>query len=321
MLKIQPNILVIGALGQVGSELTSTLRDLYGVDNVIASDITKAGLHVLEGPFECLDCTDAAGLFEIVSKHKINVIYHLAALLSATAEAKPKAAWHLNVTGLQTVLEIARVTNCQVFVPSSIAAFGITTPPDKTPQLTIQRPNTIYGISKVTAELLCDYYVQRYNLDIRGLRYPGLISTDAPPGGGTTDYAIDLLRAAATGATYTSPLKANTFLDMMYMPDAIQATLKLMHTDPAKLKHSNAYNITAFSLSPAKLAETVRQYKPKFKLRTLVNPQLQAIADSWPNSLDDSAAQQDWGWQASFDIEAMTKDALTTFATQDNLAA
>ncbi len=257
--------------------------------------------------------------FELVSKYNIRVIYHLAALLSVTTEANPRAAWNLNITGLQNVLEVIRVTGCQLFVPSSIAAFGPDTPHHKTPQVTVQRPHTLYGITKITGELLCDYYAARYDLDIRGLRYPGLISVTAPPGGGTTDYAVELLRVAASGH-YTAPLKAETLLDMMYMPDAIRATLELMHADQQALNHRNAYNITAFSLSPSSLAQAVKRCYPDFELQCDPNPQLQAIADGWPDSLDDSEARRDWGWQPEFDLNRMTEHALEQFAQQKSSA-
>lgn len=317
MLKKHETILVIGASGQVGSELTTALRRLYGKEQVVAADVRRVNTSPVEGTFEHLDCTDAVRLFEIVSKYKIRVIYHLAALLSVTAEANPRAAWELNINGLQTVLEVVRVSGCQLFVPSSIAAFGADTPQDKTPQVTVQRPTTLYGITKVAGELLCDYYVARYNLDVRGLRYPGLISVAAPPGGGTTDYAVELLRAASQGH-YSAPLKADTMLDMMYMPDAVRATLELMHADPHCLRHRNAYNVTAFSLSPASLATAVKQHYPAFELRCEPNPNLQAIADGWPNSLDDSEARKEWGWQPAFDLNQMTEHALEQFAQQSS---
>lgn len=298
----------------MGTELTAALRDRYGTERVVAADINCAGSASPPGPFVRLDCTDVPDLFEVVSAYNIKVIYHLAALLSATAEVMPRAAWQLNVTGLQNVLEVARVTTCQVFVPSSIAAFGPDTPRDATPQTTVQRPTTLYGVTKVTGELLCDYYAHRHGLDVRGLRFPGLISTTAPPGGGTTDFATQLLRAAARGDPYTAPLAADTTLDMMYMPDAVKATLELMHADPGRLRHRNAYNVTAFSLSPASLAASVRKLRPDFRLNCAPDPKLQAIADSWPNSLDDSAARNDWGWQPDFSLDRMTEHALNLFA-------
>ena len=245
-------LLITGALGQIGSELTVFLRNKYGKENVIASDIKKIKPEMLSQiePFEYLDCLDAQTIHTIMKKYQIDTILHLAAILSASGENHPQLAWKINVDGLRIILEIAREYKCAVFVPSSIAAFGPTTPKENTPQETIQRPNTIYGISKVAGELLCDYYYEKYGVDTRGARFPGIISHVTLPGGGTTDYAVDIFYQALLNHQYTCFLKKNTYLDMMYMPDALKAVFNIMNADPSRLKHRNAYNITAFSFSP-----------------------------------------------------------------------
>lgn len=309
-------VLVIGALGQVGSELLPALQLEHGADCVIASDVRRPS-KPLEVPFELLDCTDTPQLHELVLRYKVKVIYHLAALLSANAERQPRAAWRLNMDGLTGVLEVARLHGCQLFVPSSIAAFGPTTPRDQTPQQTIQRPNTMYGLTKVSGELLCDYYAQRYGMDVRGLRYPGLISSSAPPGGGTTDYAVDIFHAALEHDQYTCFLEAQTFLPMMYMPDAIRATLELMRADPAGLRNANAYNVQAMSFSPAQLASAIQSHLPSFKMQYQVDSVRQGIAESWPHSMDDSAARDEWGWQPHYDLAGMTSEMLERLRPQN----
>jgi nucleoside-diphosphate-sugar epimerase len=311
-------ILVTGAAGQIGSELVAALRQKHGAASVIATDIripsgTRA---VASGPFEPLDCTDPNQVQDAVRRHGITAIYHLAALLSAVAEEKPQAAWSLNIGGLYTVLETARQNRCAVFFPSSIGAFGPTTPRDRTPQDTLQRPITMYGITKVTGEMLGDYYARRFGVDVRGLRFPGLISHVAPPGGGTTDYAVEIFYSAIRYRHYTCFLDADTTLDMMYMPDAIRAVLELMDADPAKLTHRNAFNITAMNFSPAQLAEAIRQHIPDFHIEYEVDPARQAIADSWPRAVDDGAARREWGWAPRYDLAAMTKDMLATLSTR-----
>lgn len=311
-------ILVSGALGQVGSELVPALREVFGNDNVIATDVR--GLpedHPVRcGPFEQADCTDGVRLQELVEHYKVDTLYHLAAILSAKAEAQPELAWQVNMDGLYQVLEVARATQCRVFVPSSIAAFGPSTPHDPTPQDTIQRPNTLYGLTKVAGELLCDYYLGRFGLDVRGLRYPGLISHTVPPGGGTTDYAVEIFWAALRHGSYTCVLGPDTRLPMMYMPDAIRATLELMQADPARLIHRNAFNIAAFNFTPAELVQEIQKHLPHFTTEYIVDPLRQAIADSWPHTLDDSAAQQEWGWKPRFSLEAMTRDMLKQLSTK-----
>ncbi|MBN1327161.1 MAG: L-threonine 3-dehydrogenase [Candidatus Cloacimonetes bacterium] len=305
-------ILVTGAVGQIGSELTILLRDLYGNDNVVAGGRKTRPSEKLmnSGPFEIVDCTDGNRVAEVVKKHKIDAIYHLAAILSAVAEAKPNVAWDVNINGLYNVLEVAREFDCAVFTPSSIGAFGPTTPPDNTPQDTIQRPNTMYGVTKVAGELLCDYYYKRFKVDTRGLRYPGIISNETLPGGGTTDYAVDIYYEAIRQKKYTCFLKAGTFLDMMYMPDALKSAVDLMEADPSRLIHRNAFNVTSMSFDPEMIAAEIRKHIPEFVMDYDVDPVRQEIASSWPNNMDDSAARQEWGWSPEFDLEKMTVDML-----------
>lgn len=305
-------ILVTGALGQIGSELVPALRARYGRDRVIASDIRMmpAGDQAQQGPYEHADCTQPHQILEVVRRHDIGRIYHMAALLSAVAEEKPQVAWTINMSGLYNVLEVARQYDCAVFFPSSIGAFGPSTPRDQTPQDTIQRPTTMYGVSKVSGELLCDYYALRFGIDTRGVRLPGLISYVAPPGGGTTDYAVDIFYHALRYSRYTCFLRPDTCLDMMYMPDAIRAMIEVMEADPARLVHRNAFNITATSFTPEVLAGAIRKHLPGFAIDYEVDPVRQAIADSWPRSLDDSAARSEWDWAPAFDLPAMTEDML-----------
>ena len=305
-------ILVTGAVGQIGSELTMSLREKYGNDNVVAGGRkTKPSKKLLNsGPFEVVDCVDAKALTKVVKKHDIDTIYHLAAILSAVAEANPVLAWNVNINGLYNVLEVAREFNCAVFTPSSIGAFGPTTPLDNTPQDTIQRPNTMYGVTKVSGELLCDYYFKRFGVDTRGVRYPGIISNETLPGGGTTDYAVEIYYEAIKHEKYTCNLPAGSFLDMMYMPDAIKAGIDLMEADPSKLKHRNAFNVTAMSFDPEIIAESIRKYIPEFTMDYDVDPVKKAIAETWPNSMNDSAAREEWGWEPEYDLEAMTKDMI-----------
>jgi nucleoside-diphosphate-sugar epimerase len=305
-------ILVIGAVGQIGSELTMALRKRYGNDDVIAAGHkTKAGKKLLEsGPFVYLDCRKYKDIEKSVKKYRVDTIFHLPAILSAAAEVNPKLAWDVNVNGLYNVLEIARDYGCALFAPSSIGVFGLTTPLDNTPQDTIQRPNTMYGVTKVTGELLCDYYYQRYRVDTRSLRYPGLISYETLPGGGTTDYAVEIFYAAIKEKKYTCFLKEGTYLDMMYMPDAINSAIKLMEADPEKLKHRNAFNVTAMSFAPEHLYAEIKKIIPEFTMDYQVDPVRQAIAESWPNYMDDSVAREEWGWEPEYDLSAMTKDML-----------
>ena len=305
-------ILITGALGQLGSEIATTLRERYGNDAVVLSDIRESGNRELieSGPFMKMDVRDGAALADAVRRFRVDTIFHLAALLSATAENDPQEAWGLNMGGLLTVLETAREEGCAVFTPSSIGAFGPNTPKEWTPQDTLQRPRTMYGVTKVSGELLCDYYYLKYGVDTRGVRYPGLISNVTPPGGGTTDYAVDIYYAAVETGHYTCFLQADTYLDMMYMPDAVRAAVQLMEADPAALRHRNAFNVTAMSFSPEEQAAYIRRYIPDFEIDYRVDPVRQAIANSWPNSLEDYAARVEWGWSPQYDLDAMTRDML-----------
>jgi len=305
-------ILVTGAVGQIGSELTMVLRDKYGNDNVIATGHkSKPGEKLLNsGPFQFINCSDIKTVDEVVKKYDVNTIYHLAALLSAVAEENPQLAWDVNINGLYNVLEVAREHNCAVFTPSSIGTFGPGTPLDKTPQDTIQRPNTMYGVTKMAGELLCDYYYKRFGVDTRGLRYPGIISYETRPGGGTTDYAVEIFYEAIKNKKYTCFLKKGTYLDMMYMPDAINSAMNLMEVDPAKLKHRNAFNVTAMSFDPEGIANEIKKIIPDFKIDYKVDPARQDIAESWPNNMDDSAAREEWGWKPEYNLETMTKDMI-----------
>ena len=301
-------IMVTGALGQIGSELVEKLRHTYGVDNVLATDIRKIDQH--EGPFEVLDVTDGKRMHALANDFGADTMIHMAALLSATAEKNPVFAWNLNMGGLMNALEVARELDMQFFTPSSIGAFGPSTPKDNTPQDTLQRPTTMYGVNKVAGELLCDYYHTRFNLDTRGVRFPGLISYVTPPGGGTTDYAVDIYYKAILEGRYTSYIAENTYMDMMYMPDALQAIVDLMEADPTKLVHRNAFNISAMSFEPSQIAAEIKKHIPTFTMAYEVDPVRQAIANSWPNSIDSSAAIEEWGFKASYDLERMTIDML-----------
>lgn len=305
-------ILVTGAVGQIGSELTLALRQKYGNDNVIAAGHkTKPSEKLLNsGPFELINCTDINTIEAVVKKHNIDTVYHLAALLSAVAEANPQLAWDVNMNGLYNTLEVAREYKCALFTPSSIGAFGPSTPLDNTPQDTTQRPNTIYGVTKVAGELLCDYYYKRFGVDTRGVRYPGIISYETLPGGGTTDYAVEIYYEAIKHKQYTCFLKEGTYLDMMYMPDAIKAAIDLMEAEPGKLKHRNAFNVTAMSFAPEHIAAEIKKTIPEFTIDYKVDPVRQAIAETWPNNMDDSVARQEWGWKPKYNLASMTKDML-----------
>ncbi|GAA0606532.1 L-threonine 3-dehydrogenase [Virgibacillus siamensis] len=301
-------ILVTGAQGQIGSELVTTLRQHYGSSNVVATDIRERSGE--DGPFEIVDVTNANDLFTVAKKYNVDTIMHLAALLSANAEANPQKAWDLNMGGLMNALEVARERNLQFFTPSSIGAFGPTTPKKSTPQDTIQRPTTMYGVNKVAGELLCDYYYNRFGVDTRGVRFPGLISYVTPPGGGTTDYAVEIYYEALKNKTYTSYIAENTYMDMMYMPDALHAIMKLMEADPDKLEHRNAFNISSISASPADFAKEIQKHLPEFEISYDVDPVRQEIAESWPDSIDSSVASKEWGFEPEYNLEGMTKDML-----------
>lgn len=302
-------ILIIGSSGQIGTELVHNLRSSYGIENVIASDI-KLTEQAKDGPFDILDVMDAEGLLTVVKRHQITQVYLLAALLSATAEKKPKFGWDLNMLGLFNVLDLAKEKHIEkVYWPSSIAVFGPNTPKENTPQFTIMEPSTVYGISKQAGERWCEYYFHKYGVDVRSLRYPGLISWGSEPGGGTTDYAVHIFHDAIKTGTYNCFLSENTTLPMMYMPDAIKATLDLMHADSDRVKIRSSYNLSGFSFSPKQLAEEIKKSIPDFKI-TYHPDSRQEIADSWPKSIDSSCAKADWGWKPTYDLSSMTRDML-----------
>lgn len=313
------NVLVIGATGQIGSELTMELRKRYGNENIVAGYIAGAepkGLLKESGPSAIADVTNAAALEAIVEQYHIDTIYNLAALLSVVAESKPQLAWKIGVDGLWNVLEVARKFGCAVFTPSSIGSFGPGTPPVQTPQDTIQRPQTMYGVTKVTTELLSDYYFHKYGVDTRAVRFPGLISYVTPPGGGTTDYAVDIFYSAVKGEKFVCPIQKGTLMDMMYMPDALHAAISLMEADPTRLKHRNAFNIASMSFAPETIYEAIRKELPDFKMEYAVDPLKQAIAESWPDSLDDTCAREEWDWQPQYDLQSMTKDMLVKLSAK-----
>ena len=312
MTKETKRILTTGAAGQIGSELARALRARYGDANVVVTDLFRPKGELAEaGPFELLDVTDAGSLDAVLGKHRIDTVYHLAALLSATGEKNPQKAWHVNMAGLYNVLEAARARSLvRVYSPSSIAAFGPATPRVMTPQDTILSPTTMYGVTKVAGEHLCDYYVQKYGLDVRGCRYPGIISHLTLPGGGTTDYAVAIFYDAVRTGRYTCFLREDTRLPMMYMPDCLKCTLDLMDADFARLKHHSNFNVTAMSFSAGELAAEIRKHIPSFEVSYAPDFR-QAIADSWPESIDDSAARAEWGWKPGYDLAAMTADMLT----------
>ena len=310
------NALVTGALGQIGSELVPLLRSRAPESVIVATDLRpdETGRLSATGPSEQLDATDVGALRDLVARHGVRTIYHLAAILSASAERDPLRSWRVNMDSLIAVLEVARESGCAVFVPSSIAAFGPSTPRLETPQDTIQRPATLYGITKVAGELLCDYYWSRHGVDTRGLRFPGIISYKTEPGGGTTDYAVEIFHAAVRDGRYTCFLAPDTRIDMMYIPDALTAIVSLMEADGARLLHRNAFNVTAMSLTPEILASEIRKHLPDFAIEYDVDPRRQAIADSWPASLDDSAACEEWSWTPEWTLAAMTADMLEHIA-------
>ena len=314
-------ILITGALGQLGSELAAGLRGRYGVENVVVTDIrddVNVDL-VAEGPFEILDAQDGEAIREVVRRNRIDTIYHLAALLSASAEQRPQLAWELNMNSLVAVLEVAREEHCAVFTPSSIGSFGPSTPKDWTAQDTLQRPASMYGVTKVAGELLCDYYFHKFGVDSRGVRYPGLISYKTKPGGGTTDYAVEIFYAAVRERRYTCFLKGDTYLDMMYMPDAVKAAIDIMEADPERLRHRNAFNVTAMSFCPEDLAGYIRAHIPAFEIDYAVDPLRQAIANSWPNNMEDYAARVEWGWEPLYGIEEMTSEMLDKIRERENV--
>ena len=309
-------IMVTGAAGQIGSDLLKVLRKKYGGDNVLAADIQKLPDPELRGsgPFEFCDVTKREVLDSLVRLHRIDTIYHLAAILSASGEKNPGLAWSVNINGTYNILETAREHRLvRVYIPSSIAAFGPETPRESTPQETILRPKTMYGVTKVAGELLADYYVQKFNVDVRGSRFPGIISHETLPGGGTTDYAVAIFYEAVKNGRYACFLRADTRLPMMYMPDCLKSVIDLMEADFSRLRHHADFNLAAMSFSAAELAAEIRKHIPDFVCE--YRPDFrQAIADSWPMSIDDSAAREEWGWKPDYDLAAMTKDMLTVLA-------
>lgn len=307
------NVLVIGSTGQIGSELTMKLRREIPGSTVVAGYIPGAepkGELLESGPAEIADVRDAKALADIVSRYKIDTIYNLAALLSAVAERKPLLAWDIQMNGLLNILEVAREKGVAVFTPSSIGSFGPETPHQGTPQDTIQRPRSMYGVTKVATELLSDYYFHKYGVDTRSVRFPGLISYTTLPGGGTTDYAVEVYYSAVKGEEFVCPIAPGTFMDMMYMPDALKAAVDLMQADPSRLKHRNSFNIASMSFEPEQLFAKIREYVPGLRVRYEVDPVRQAIATSWPDSMDDSCAREEWGWKPSYTLDQMTQDML-----------
>ena len=307
------NVLVIGSTGQIGSELTRELRKRYGNDSIIAGYIKGAepkGELKESGPSAEADVTNPEMIADVVKNYNIDTIYNLAALLSVVAEKKPQLAWKIGIDGLWNILEVARENNCAVFTPSSIGSFGLSTPHTQTPQDTVQRPGTIYGVSKVTTELLSDYYFKKYGVDTRSVRFPGLISYVTPPGGGTTDYAVDIYYSAVRGEKFVCPIKKGTLMDMMYMPDGLHAAISLMEADPTRLVHRNGFNIASMSFDPDEIFQAIKRHKPNFEMEYDVDMLKQGIADSWPDSLDDSCARAEWDWKPQYDLESMTVDML-----------
>ncbi|MEN8856498.1 MAG: NAD-dependent epimerase/dehydratase family protein [Flavobacteriaceae bacterium] len=310
-------ILILGASGQIGGELTEKLRNIYGSNHVIASDIRNGNDALMNsGPFEIIDATDKDGILEVVHKYKVTQIYLLAAMLSVTGEQFPQKAWDLNMSSLLAVLDIAKEKHVhQVYWPSSIAAFGPTTPKNNTPQKTIMEPSTVYGISKISGEFWCNYYYEKFGVDVRSLRYPGIISWKSKPGGGTTDYAVDIFFKAIEEGAYECFLGENTRLPMMYMEDAVNATIKLMQADAKDIKVRTSYNLSAIDFTPKELATQIQQFLPDFKI-TYKPDFRQQIADSWPQTIDDSEARKDWNWSHKFDLSSMANDIIKNLQAQ-----
>ena len=312
MKKEMKKILVTGAVGQIGSELTMALRKKYGAENVIATGRKTKPSDELKnsGPFYFVDVNKIETVEEIVKKHNIDTVYHMAAILSAVGEKNPQLCWDVNMNGTINLLELGlKHEMARVIIPSSIAVWGKGVPLDNTPQESVLKPTTMYGVTKVCGELLCDYYVKRFGLDIRGLRYPGIISYETLPGGGTTDYAVAIYYEAVDKGSYTCFVREDTVLPMMYMPDCINATIQLAEADFSKLEHHSDFNLAAMSFNVKELADSIKRHIPDFKV-SYEPDYRQAIADSWPNSIDDSAARKEWGWQPEYDLDAMTKDML-----------
>lgn len=312
------NVLIVGAGGQIGTELVPHLQKIYGEDNIIAADLRPEVVSRLSGGSRAimLDALDMKAYTEVVKENKINRIYNLVALLSATGEKNPLLAWNINMGALLNSLEIAKEFNCSVFTPSSIGAFGKDTPHVKTPQDTVMRPNTMYGVCKVSGELLSDYYYSRYGVDTRSVRFPGIISNGCLPSGGTTDYAVEVFYEVLKSGEYTCPIPENTYMDMLYMPDALNACTQLMDADPSKLAHRNSFNVTAMSFSPKELFSSIEKRVNGAKFKYEIDPVKDQISSSWPDSLDDSCAREEWGWKPVWDMESMIDDMLTAIAAK-----
>ncbi|MDR3340028.1 MAG: NAD-dependent epimerase/dehydratase family protein [Candidatus Symbiothrix sp.] len=305
-------ILIVGSTGQIGSELSIRLRSIYGRDNVVCGFYTPPYPDGFfdAGPTAEINALHIEQIAEAVKKNKIDTIYNLVAILSATAEKHPKLGWDVGIGSLMNCLDVAKEYNCAVFTPSSIGAFGPNTPKDQTPQDTVQRPNTVYGITKVLGELVSDYYYERWKVDARSVRFPGIISSMTLPGGGTTDYAVDIYYKAVQGEDFICPLQAGTFMDMMYMPDALDAAINIMEANPDKLVHRNSFNVASMSFDPEMIYKSIKKQYPDFRMTYAIDPLKQSIANSWPNCLDDSCAREEWGWRPNFDLERTTKDMI-----------
>ena len=303
-------ILIVGAGGQIGSELVPYLRSIYGASNVVATDVRECKSLSDGGPFEVLDALNATNMASVVARHQVDTIFNLVALLSAVGERNPQMAWGVNMGALMNALEVARQHHCAVFTPSSIGAFGPTSPKDMTPQDTIMQPTTIYGICKVTGEMLSNYYTRKYGIDTRSVRFPGIISNKTLPGGGTTDYAVEIFYEAIRSGRYTCAVPNDVYMDMLYMPDALRAIVELMEADPAKLKHRNSFNVASMSFTPDILAAEIRKHIPTFEMSYDIDPVKEEISRSWPNQLDDTCAREEWGWKPEWNLESMTVDML-----------
>ena len=311
------HILIVGAGGQIGSELTTYLRKIYGNANVVATDVRECKNLAADGPFEVLDALNATSMASVVARHNIDTIFNLVALLSAVGERNPQMAWGVNMGALMNSLEVARQHHCALFTPSSIGAFGPTSPKDGTPQDTIMQPTTVYGICKVTGELLSNYYNLKYGVDTRSVRFPGIISNVTQPGGGTTDYAVEIYYEAVRNGKYTCAVPSDVYMDMIYMPDALRACVELMEADPRQLIHRNSFNIASMSFTPEIIAAEIRKHIPEFAMDYYIDPVKREIAESWPNSLDDTCARQEWGWKPEWDLEKMTTDMLNVIRSRE----
>ena len=311
------HILIVGAGGQIGSELTTYLRKIYGNTNVVATDVRECKNLAADGPFEVLDALNATSMASVVARHNIDTIFNLVALLSAVGERNPQMAWGVNMGALMNSLEVARQHHCALFTPSSIGAFGPTSPKDGTPQDTIMQPTTVYGICKVTGELLSNYYHLKYGVDTRSVRFPGIISNVTQPGGGTTDYAVEIYYEAVRNGKYTCAVPSDVYMDMIYMPDALRACVELMEADPRQLIHRNSFNIASMSFTPEIIAAEIRKHIPDFAMDYYIDPVKREIAESWPNSLDDTCARQEWGWKPEWNLAKMTEDMLNVIRSRE----